>query len=100
VISLILDTELFLERPIFQSLNFLSDLTFTHEGNKTYFDGLVNFEKMVCTYIFIKIKDITLFLITGGFYIIWLLYGKRNKACCKAKGRYSYIYDRSYFLHE
>jgi len=23
------------------------DMTFTHEGNKTYFDGLVNFEKMV-----------------------------------------------------
>lgn len=23
------------------------DLTFTHDGNKTYFDGLVNFEKMV-----------------------------------------------------
>ena len=22
-------------------------MTFTHEGNKTYFDGLVNFEKMV-----------------------------------------------------
>lgn len=26
----------------------LKDLTFTHEGNKTYFGGLVNFEKMVC----------------------------------------------------
>lgn len=26
----------------------LKDLTFTHEGNKTYFAGLVNFEKMVC----------------------------------------------------
>ncbi|CAC5379061.1 RAPGEF4 [Mytilus coruscus] len=26
----------------------MKDLTFTHEGNKTYFDGLVNFEKMVC----------------------------------------------------
>ena len=25
----------------------ISDMTFTHEGNKTYFDGLVNFEKMV-----------------------------------------------------
>ncbi|MFH4980464.1 hypothetical protein AB6A40_007173 [Gnathostoma spinigerum] len=25
----------------------LKDLTFTHEGNKTYFAGLVNFEKMV-----------------------------------------------------
>ncbi|VDI03537.1 Rap guanine nucleotide exchange factor 4 [Mytilus galloprovincialis] len=24
----------------------MKDLTFTHEGNKTYFDGLVNFEKM------------------------------------------------------
>ena len=22
-------------------------MTFTHEGNKTHFDGLVNFEKMV-----------------------------------------------------
>jgi len=22
------------------------DMTFTHEGNKTYLDGLVNFEKM------------------------------------------------------
>lgn len=26
----------------------LKDLTFIHEGNKTYFNGLVNFEKMVC----------------------------------------------------
>jgi len=26
-----------------------ADMTFTHEGNKTYFDGLVNFEKMVST---------------------------------------------------
>jgi len=26
---------------------FDTDMTFTHEGNKTYFDGLVNFEKMV-----------------------------------------------------
>jgi len=25
----------------------LSDMTFTHEGNKTFIDGLVNFEKMV-----------------------------------------------------
>lgn len=25
----------------------LKDLTFMHEGNKTYFAGLVNFEKMV-----------------------------------------------------
>lgn len=25
----------------------LKDLTFTHEGNKTYFAGLINFEKMV-----------------------------------------------------
>nr|XP_006822120.1 PREDICTED: rap guanine nucleotide exchange factor 4-like [Saccoglossus kowalevskii] len=24
----------------------MKDMTFTHEGNKTYFDGLVNFEKM------------------------------------------------------
>lgn len=24
----------------------LKDMTFTHEGNKTYTDGLVNFEKM------------------------------------------------------
>lgn len=24
----------------------MKDLTFTHDGNKTYFDGLVNFEKM------------------------------------------------------
>ena len=24
-----------------------SDMTFTHEGNKTYFNSLVNFEKMV-----------------------------------------------------
>ncbi|XP_033639246.1 rap guanine nucleotide exchange factor 4-like isoform X4 [Asterias rubens] len=24
----------------------IKDMTFTHEGNKTYFDGLVNFEKM------------------------------------------------------
>ncbi|CAF1636574.1 unnamed protein product [Didymodactylos carnosus] len=24
----------------------LKDMTFTHEGNKTYFEGLVNFEKM------------------------------------------------------
>uniref|UniRef100_A0A0R3RW33 Ras-GEF domain-containing protein n=1 Tax=Elaeophora elaphi TaxID=1147741 RepID=A0A0R3RW33_9BILA len=24
----------------------LKDLTFTHEGNKTYFGGLINFEKM------------------------------------------------------
>ena len=25
------------------------DMTFTHEGNKTHFEGnLVNFEKMVC----------------------------------------------------
>lgn len=74
--SRIQDAELFIESPIFQSLKFLSDLTFTHEGNKTYFDGLVNFEKMVCTYVFIKIKDVTLFLITRGFYIIWLLNGK------------------------
>jgi hypothetical protein len=29
-------------------LNFYLDLTFTHEGNKTYvMEGLVNFEKMV-----------------------------------------------------
>ena len=27
----------------------IKDMTFTHEGNKTYFDGLVNFEKMVRT---------------------------------------------------
>ena len=26
-----------------------SDMTFTHEGNKTYFSSLVNFEKMVST---------------------------------------------------
>ena len=26
---------------------YAADMTFTHEGNKTYFDGLVNFEKMV-----------------------------------------------------
>ncbi len=26
-----------------------TDMTFTHEGNKTHFDGLVNFEKMVWT---------------------------------------------------
>lgn len=26
---------------------FLSDMTFTHEGNKTFVDSLVNFEKMV-----------------------------------------------------
>jgi len=25
----------------------VADMTFTHEGNKTHFDGLVNFEKMV-----------------------------------------------------
>lgn len=29
------------------SLTVVVDMTFTHEGNKTYFDGLVNFEKMV-----------------------------------------------------
>lgn len=28
-------------------LYFLSDMTFTHEGNKTFIDSLVNFEKMV-----------------------------------------------------
>lgn len=26
---------------------FLPDMTFTHEGNKTFVDNLVNFEKMV-----------------------------------------------------
>lgn len=26
---------------------FLADMTFTNEGNKTYLDDLVNFEKMV-----------------------------------------------------
>lgn len=34
-----------LQHDIFFSL--LSDMTFTHEGNKTFIDGLVNFEKMV-----------------------------------------------------
>lgn len=28
-------------------LVFLPDMTFTHEGNKTFIDNLVNFEKMV-----------------------------------------------------
>lgn len=27
---------------------FYTDMTFTHEGNKTFTDNLVNFEKMVC----------------------------------------------------
>jgi hypothetical protein len=54
-----------IERPLYQACSFnletssnlvnishlfitvFSDMTFTHEGNKTYFDGLVNFEKMV-----------------------------------------------------
>jgi len=31
------------------------DMTFTHEGNKTYFDGLVNFEKMVSRYIYVPL---------------------------------------------
>ena len=29
---------------------YFSDMTFTNEGNKTHFDGLVNFEKMVNIY--------------------------------------------------
>lgn len=29
----------------------LKDLTFIHEGNKTYYNGLVNFEKMVSTFL-------------------------------------------------
>lgn len=28
-------------------LSFLPDMTFTHEGNKTFIENLVNFEKMV-----------------------------------------------------
>ena len=32
----------------------MKDLTFTHDGNKTYFDGLVNFEKMVGSNIMLK----------------------------------------------
>lgn len=27
---------------------FLLDITFIHEGNKTFLDNLVNFEKLVC----------------------------------------------------
>lgn len=30
---------------------FLSDMTFTHEGNKTFVDSLVNFEKMVSFFV-------------------------------------------------
>ena len=33
---------------------FLPDMTFTHEGNKTFIDNMVNFEKMVSDLIFSK----------------------------------------------
>lgn len=32
----------------------LKDLTFIHEGNKTFFNGLVNFEKMVRSIAFLS----------------------------------------------
>uniref|UniRef100_A0A8C8SLD3 Rap guanine nucleotide exchange factor 4 n=1 Tax=Pelusios castaneus TaxID=367368 RepID=A0A8C8SLD3_9SAUR len=39
-----------LDPPIIPFMPLLiKDMTFTHEGNKTFIDNLVNFEKMVCT---------------------------------------------------
>uniref|UniRef100_A0A8C0FMD4 Rap guanine nucleotide exchange factor 4 n=1 Tax=Bubo bubo TaxID=30461 RepID=A0A8C0FMD4_BUBBB len=39
-----------LDPPIIPFMPLLiKDMTFTHEGNKTFTDNLVNFEKMVCT---------------------------------------------------
>lgn len=29
---------------------FFTDMTFTHEGNKTFIDNMVNFEKMVSSF--------------------------------------------------
>ncbi|PNJ59948.1 RAPGEF4 isoform 15, partial [Pongo abelii] len=38
-----------LEPPVIPFMPLLiKDMTFTHEGNKTFIDNLVNFEKMVC----------------------------------------------------
>uniref|UniRef100_A0A8C3UCZ0 Rap guanine nucleotide exchange factor 4 n=1 Tax=Catharus ustulatus TaxID=91951 RepID=A0A8C3UCZ0_CATUS len=40
-----------LDPPIIPFMPLLiKDMTFTHEGNKTFTDNLVNFEKMVCIY--------------------------------------------------
>uniref|UniRef100_A0A665WX01 Rap guanine nucleotide exchange factor (GEF) 4 n=1 Tax=Echeneis naucrates TaxID=173247 RepID=A0A665WX01_ECHNA len=42
-----------LEPPIIPFMPLLiKDMTFTHEGNKTFIDNLVNFEKMVCRLLF------------------------------------------------
>jgi len=42
-------------------------MTFTHDGNKTYFDGLVNFEKMVSE------LHVVTFLAPGIFMFIHIL---------------------------
>ncbi|VDK85626.1 unnamed protein product [Onchocerca ochengi] len=45
----------------------LKDLTFTHEGNKTYFAGLINFEKMISGTFTAALKSFAIFFSAVAF---------------------------------